>query len=345
VLDQVSTTHNVKLLPAGNELPCPSTQTLLDACIAAGISISYNCRSGECGECMASLQSGEVHELPGADPAIFNDSHRAQGKILTCMCFPRSALTLDIPLQADAPAIRPALVNAMVQRVEQLTPTIYGVTVETPWPIDYYAGQAFEWVVPGISPNRTYSAANRPGNDAIDFHVRVYPGGKIGGWVSQLTAGQPLQLMGPYGQFRLSGNDWRPALCIAGGTGLAPVMSVLDHAVARKDKRPIRLFYGARSRAELYGLDRIEDWKKQLPEFEFTPVLSDEPADSPWKGARGLVTDLLSEHVGDAFGLEAYVCGPPSMIDAAVDVLTRVGALEEDIRTDRFVMAKTSIRA
>jgi NAD(P)H-flavin reductase len=148
--------------------------------------------------------------------------------------------------------------------------------------------------------------------------------------------------MGPYGQFRLSANEWRPALCIAGGTGLAPVMAVLDHAAARKDKRPIRLFYGARSRDELYALDRIEEWKKLLPDFEFTPVLSDEPADSPWKGARGLVTDLLAEQVGDAFGLEAYVCGPPAMIDAAVEVLTRVGALEEDIRADRFVQAKAA---
>src|SRR5687767_2328358 len=127
MLDKASATFQVKLLPAGSELQALSSQTLLDACIAEGVSISYNCRSGECGECMASLVSGEVHELPGADPAIFTDSDRAQGKILTCICFPRSSLTLDIPLREDAPAIRPAAVNAMVQRVAQLTPTIYGV--------------------------------------------------------------------------------------------------------------------------------------------------------------------------------------------------------------------------
>src|SRR5687768_12728424 len=121
MLDQPSSSFAIKLLPSEDEVACPPTQTLLDACIDGGVSISYNCRSGECGECMASLVAGEVHEVPGADPAIFNDKHRAQGKILTCMCFPRSALTLDIPLQAGAPAIRPATVNAMVQRVEQLT--------------------------------------------------------------------------------------------------------------------------------------------------------------------------------------------------------------------------------
>jgi NAD(P)H-flavin reductase/ferredoxin len=342
MLDKPCATHQVKLLPEGNVLACPASQTLLDACIAAGVSISYNCRSGECGECMASLVSGDVHELPGADPAIFTEAHRAQGKILTCMCFPRSAVTLDIPLLADAPAIRSVTVNAMVQRVERLTPSIYGVTVETPWPIEYYAGQAFEWVVAGIAPNRTYSAANRPGSDVIEFHVRVYPGGRIGALVADMTAGQPLQLMGPYGQFRLSGNDWRPALFVAGGTGLAPVMSLLEHAAATQDKRAIRLFYGARSQDELYCLDRIEALRAGLHDFTFTPVLSDEPPSSAWTGARGLVTDVLAEEVGDAFGLEAYLCGPPPMIDAAVEVLTRFGALEQDIRSDRFVQAKAS---
>ena len=344
MLDEPSM-HQVKLLPEGAVLPCPESQTLLDACIAAGVPISYNCRSGECGECMASLVAGQVHELPGADPAIFTAAHRAQGKILTCMCFPRSALTVDIPLQADAPAIRPAAVNAMVQRVEQLTPTIYGVAVETPWPIEFYAGQAFEWVVPGIVPNRTYSAANCPGSDVIEFHVRVYPGGKIGAFVTDLTAGQPLQLIGPYGQFRLSPNDWRPALCVAGGTGLAPVMSLLEHAAAVGDRRAIRLFYGARSQDELYCIDRIKALGERLVNFAFTPVLSDEPQDSGWSGARGLVTDTLAAEVGDAFGLEAYLCGPPLMIDAALEVLTRFGALEQDIRSDRFVQAKAPTRA
>jgi NAD(P)H-flavin reductase len=233
----------------------------------------------------------------------------------------------------------------MVQRVEQLTPTIYGVTVETPWPIEFYAGQAFEWIVPGITPNRTYSAANRPGSDVIEFHVRIYPGGKIGTLVSDMTAGQPLQLVGPYGQFRLSGNDWRPALCVAGGTGLAPVLSLLEHAAATKDRRAIRLFYGARSQDELYCLDRIESLRTFLPDFEFTPVLSNESQDSGWRGARGLVTDLLAEQLGDAFGLEAYLCGPPLMIDAAMNVLTRFGALEQDIRSDRFVQVKALSRA
>lgn len=330
----------VTLMPSGDAIPCAGDQTLLDACIQAGVPVPYNCRSGECGECMARLLSGAVRELPGADPAVFTDAHRARGDILTCMCFPRGDVTLDVPLQSDAPAIRPATFNAMVQRVERLTPTIWGVTVETPWPIAFHAGQCFEWVVPGIAPNRTYSAANRPGQDTLDFHVRVYPGGKIGHYVSQLSAGHALQLTGPFGHFGLSPNHWRPALCIAGGTGLAPILSALDAAFAAGDARPIRLLYGARAQDELYCQDVIRGWSRAHPTFTFTPVLSDEPAGSGWAGRRGLVTRALAEDLGDVFGLEAYVCGPPAMIDAAVDVLEGAGMPREDIRADRFVQAR-----
>src|SRR5262245_61475349 len=100
--------HSVSLLPSGREFACREDQTLLDGCILAGVAVPYNCRSGECGECMAALISGKVRELPGADPGVFTDAQRARGLILTCMCFPFSPVVLDIPLQSDAEAIRPA---------------------------------------------------------------------------------------------------------------------------------------------------------------------------------------------------------------------------------------------
>ena len=333
--------YSIKLVPSGQQLSCRADQTLLDSCILAGIPAPYNCRSGECGECMAALISGQVQELPGADPAIYNDAHRAEGDILTCMCFPRSAIVLNVPLEAETGTIRPSTFNVMVRGVELLTPTIYGVTVETPWPIEYRAGQNFEWILPGIAPNRTYSAANRPGTDTIDFHVRVYPGGKVGEFISHMSVGDTLQMRGPFGHFGLSAHSWRPCVCVAGGTGLAPILSALDQAFADGDRRPVTLIYGARSADELYHLDRIQAWSAQFEHFRFIPILSHEPAGSGWSGRRGLVTEALAEHLGDVFGLEAYVCGPPAMIDAAVGVLQSAGVPSEDIRTDRFAQAKS----
>ena len=296
---QAVSSFKVELAPSARELTCRSNQTLLDGCIQIGLPVPYNCRSGECGECMARLASGEVQELPGADPAILTDAHRAQGSILTCMCFPRSDIVLDLPLlETETTSIRPASFNTLVARVERMTPTIYAITVETPWPIEFHAGQCFEWVVPAIAPNRSYSAANKPGTDIIEFHVRVYPDGKIGKLVPGMSSGSMLQLLGPFGHFGLSANDWRPAVCVAGGTGLAPIKSVLETTFAARDKRPIHLLYGARTQDELYCVDTLQQWVKAHPTFTFTPVLSDEPASSGWRGQHGLVTDVMMENSG-----------------------------------------------
>lgn len=330
----------LQLLPSGDELPGREDQTLLDSCIVAGIAVPYNCRSGECGECRATLVSGTVHELPGADPAVFTSADRARGEILTCMCFPRSAVTLKVELDRRAEAIRPATFDATVERVEQLTPTICGVTVRTPQPIHFHAGQNFEWVLSGVAPNRTYSAANRPGSNVIEFHVRVYPGGKVGDVVTHMSVGYKFKVIGPFGQFALSANPWRPTVCVAGGTGLAPVLSTLDRAFCEGDRRAVKLLYGARTQDELYCLDKLQRWAGMY-NFELVPVLSDEPPDSGWKGQRGLVTDALARELTDVFGLEACICGPPAMIDAAVKVLEAAGIPAEDIRTDRFVQAKS----
>jgi NAD(P)H-flavin reductase/ferredoxin len=336
-----SGTFAVDIEPSSHEITCRGDQTLLDSCIRNGIPASYNCRSGECGECIASLLSGQVYEMPGADPAIFNDTHRAGGKLLLCMCFPRTDVKLNVPLASDAPAIRPMTINTMVESVERVTPTIYQVRVETPGLVEYRAGQCFEWVVPGVKPNRIYSAANRPGDMAIEFHVRVYPGGKIGAFVSgHLSPGQSLEMLGPFGHFGLSASDWRPSICIAGGTGLAPIHAMLDEAFARGDSRLIQFFYGARSQDELYCLDTLNGWAANHDNFSFTPVLSDEPEGSGWTGARGLVTDVVATQLQDAFGLEAYLCGPPVMIDAAIGVLEAAGFPDSDIHADRFVQAR-----
>ncbi len=331
----------VDIAPSSHAITCRGDQTLLDSCIQNGIPARYNCRSGECGECVASLVGGEVYEMPGADPAIFNDKHRAAGKLLLCMCFPRTDVKLNVPLAQDAPAIRPTTINTMVESVERVTPTIYRVRLETPGPVAYRAGQCFEWIAPGVRPNRMYSAANRPGDSAIEFHVRVYPGGRVGAFVSEhMSPGQSLEILGPFGHFGLSASDWRPSICIAGGTGLAPIHAMLDEALARGDSRPLHFFYGARSQDELYCLDTLRGWADKHANFTFTPVLSDEPEGSGWTGARGLVTDVVAAQLQDAFGLEAYLCGPPVMIDAAVAVLETAGFSDSDIHADRFVPAR-----
>jgi phenol hydroxylase P5 protein len=316
-------------------------QTILDACLRAGAPLPYNCRSGECGECMARLVSGEVTEMPGADPAVFDDTDRAAGRILTCLSFPRSAVAIEIALRDESAATPVETVVATVERIAQLAPKVVEVILRPDRSLAYRAGQYFEWSLPGIAPDRAFSAANRPGGPAIAFHVRLYPDGAVSEHVrTRLRTGERLALTGPCGTFGFSANDHRPAICIAGGTGMAPIQAMLEDAFHKRDGRPITFVCGARTRDFLYGVETMAAWAVKHANFKYVPILSDEPADSDWAGERGLVTEAVARLASDLFGAEAYLCGPPPMIDAALVLLTQSGLAEEDIRYDKFTPAK-----
>lgn len=337
--------HQIRLSGTDGAVGCAADRTILDACLEAGLQMPYNCRSGECAECVATVVRGEVEELPGADPAVFTDRDREAGRILTCMCFPRSDLELETVLRDGIAAPKIERVHCMVERLEWHGPNIAGIELQAPWPIAYRPGQYFDWQIDGIEPDRSFSVANAPGpsgaGENLGFHVRYYPGGKVSEHVkAHLGVGHSIEIEGPYGHFGLTDNDWRPALMIAGGTGMAPMRAVLEAAIASSDPRPMRYFYGTRTQEDLYCQADMAAWSGRKDNFAFIPALSHEPAESGWAGARGLVTDVLAEQIGDAFGAEAYLCGPPPMIDAAIRVLLDAGLAEEDIRYDKFTPAR-----
>lgn len=331
-------------LSGGEEFDCPPDRSILEACLIAGIPAPYNCRSGECGECIARLVSGDFVELPGADPAIFDDKQREDGMLLTCLCYPRSDLELAIDLRSETQLpIRE--VDGTIRSLRHHGPNIVEIVVSPSSPVDYRPGQYFEWILPGITPNRAYSAANPPGGDEIEFHLRLYEGGGVSSLVRKggLVAGDPIRLRGPYGTFQMTDDEHRPAIMIAGSTGLAPIKAMLGEAFGRGSKRKISFFYGARSHADLYHLDTFLEWESQFPNFSFFPTLSDEPAGSEWSGERGLVTDVAARRIRDAFGAEGFVCGPPPMIDAAITLLKRLDIDPGDIHYDKFSPSVQSV--
>ena len=328
-------------LQDGTEVSCAAGQSVLEACLAAGLPMPYNCRSGECAECRAVLLSGSVDESPGADPAVFTEADRRKGRILTCLCAPASDIALEIVLRDGTSAPRIEHVTAAVGRVERVSASVVQVALDCPREIAYRAGQYFEWIVPGIAPNRYFSAATAPGRRELVFDVRLYPGGAIGDLaLSGLSPGDPLEIAGPYGHFGFTANDHRPAICLAGGTGLAPLKAMVGDALARNTGRRIRLLYGARSRGDLYDIGLLESWAARSGDFNYAIALSAEPDGSGWAGPRGTVTELLADTVHDGFGAEAFLCGPPPMIDAAMPILAEIGLEPDDIHADRFSPAK-----
>ena len=323
-------------------IPCRTDQTILDAALTSDLPLPYQCRSGECGNCIATLTAGTVTELPGADPAIFNDRDRDLGRILTCNSLPNGDLTIEIPLRDGDGAAPVEAVNCMVEAVTWLTPTIADIELATPWPVRYGAGQYFELVLPGITPNRNFSAANAWGDDRLHFHIRYYEDGKVSEYVKErLYPGEIVEIIGPYGRFGWTAESDKPAICVAGGTGLAPIRAMLEERTVAGSARPVRFFYGARNGEELYDLPTLAELADADDGFAYIPVLED-PTESPVMAQAGRVTDALSLMAGDCTGSEAYLCGPPAMIDAAIDVLIAKGVAPADIHFDKFTPAKTA---
>ncbi len=319
-------------------------QSVLDACLGSGIAMPYNCRSGECGECVARLVNGQVHELPGADPATYTDAMRADGQILTCMCYPRSDLAISVPLRDHAaPRIREF--DAVIEHVTWHGARTAHVAMRCPEAIEFSAGQYFEWWVPGATTPRSYSASNAPGSDALEFLVRIYPGGQVSARLTrrELAAGDILTLRGPFGTYEFAADHGLPAIFVAGGTGIAPVKAIVAAALAADSARPLHVFYGARDSAEVACADEFAILARRHKQLRFVPVLSDEPADTGWTGARGTVVDALTAGIVDAFGAEAYLCGPPAMIDKAIAVLEQRGVMRSDIYCDKFVPALAEV--
>lgn len=332
--------YSLTLEGAPGSLGLPANRTILDGCLDQGVPVPYNCRSGECGECAAQLVSGRIQELPGADPAIYTPAMREAGMILTCMCFPASDLHIRVPLRGgDAPPIR--TFDSIVVDVAWFGDRSARVTLRVDEPVAYQAGQYFEWHLPGLAAPRSYSAANAPGTRTLEFLVRLHEHGGVSQLLQrgELAAGDVLTLKGPFGSYEADPQDDRPLILVAGGTGLAPVKCIAEDLVARGSRRPVKIFFGARDRDELGYTRTLQDLAQATSTVEFTAVLSHEPATSPWAGPRGLVIDALEAMPGDAFGAQAYLCGPPAMFNAAIALLERLGVAHEDIHCDKFAPA------
>jgi p-cymene monooxygenase electron transfer component len=216
------------------------------------------------------------------------------------------------------------------------------MVVECDRALKYVAGQYATFKLPGMARGRNYSFADAPqqiGNKTLVFFVRKVPGGEFtealfGGRVN----GQALTIEGPRGAFRLHPGNTE-MVCIAGGSGLAPLISVLEDMRECRERRPCTLLFGARTQADLYALDTIATLASAWTEhFEFLPVLSHEPAGSDWNGARGWVTDFISRPgTSTAWAdAEGYLCGPPPMIDSGIARLLDLGVPLQHIHYDKF---------
>jgi NAD(P)H-flavin reductase/ferredoxin len=339
--------RSVEIHPLGVTIELSPGQTILEAALAQGVAYPHNCTVGTCGSCKTRLTQGRVQASSDFGYSLSKLELDA-GYILACQAMPRDERTVVEIAAPAADLLPPEVFNARIIRAEPLTHDILKVTVQTERPVMFVAGQYASFTAPGLPRSRNYSFADAPqraGRSTLTFFIRKVAGGEFTGALFEGTlTDKPMKMEAAHGAFYLRpGNE--PMLCIAGGSGLAPLLSVLEDMRKRRVRRPCVFLFGARTQADLYALEAIENIASSwLDAFEFVPVLSQESDASDWRGARGFVTDFIAK-AGTGFqwpATQGYLCGPPTMIDVGIEKLVALGVPLHSIFYDKFTDGVTT---
>jgi phenol hydroxylase P5 protein len=339
--------YELTIEPMGAKLEIEEGQTILDAALRAGIYIPNACGHGLCGTCKVQVLDGEIEHGQASSFALM-DFERDEGMTLACCATLNSDVTIEAEIEEDADAEQIPVRDfpGTVSRVVDLTPTIKGVFIALDEPIHFQAGQYIQFAVPGKGIERAFSLANAPSSPSstaseIEINVRIVAGGEGTTYIhNQLKVGDGITVKGPYGRFFVHQSARKPLVFMAGGSGLSSPRSMILDLLNTGWDLPITLIYGQRNRAELYYHDEFVALAAKHPNFRYVPTLSDEPADSEWNGHRGYVHDAATTTYPDGFtGNQAYLCGPPLMIDACINALMQGRLFEDDIYFEKFISA------
>ena len=341
--------HTVRFEPVGVEMEVEEGEWLLDAAFRQGIAVPHGCREGQCSSCKCVLVDGDV-EVENYSTFALPDYERDTGHILLCRGYAFSDLTIEL-LNYDEDLMRRAIAvkayDGVLSAVTQLTHDIRLLEVQLERPIKFWAGQFVEIGVPSAGVTRSYSMATTQSTPTtLQFIIRKYADGAFSSLIdTTLTPGTALTLKGPFGTcFRREARPG-PMILVGGGSGMSPLWAILQDHIESGEQRPIRFFYGARTRKDLFFLDEFAAVASKLTDFEFIPVLSQATAEDAWSGETGFVHEAVERVLREQQlpgELDAYTCGPPPMIDAVLPVLQRLGVALDHTHVDKFTPASTS---
>jgi propane monooxygenase reductase subunit len=329
----VGETHTVRFEPVGLEIEADEAETVLNAAFRQGLMLMHGCKEGQCSACKSFLLDGDV-DLDRYSTFALPDFEEAEGWILLCRAHAYSDLEIEL-INYDEEIIHggtpPRTVQTRVEAVEELTHDIRRLRLIPEEPLEFRPGQYVDIAIPGDEEHhRSFSMANtEPG--FLEFMIKLYPGGRFSGLLADgsIKPGDELAVTGPYGVFTLRSSSPRRLLFIGGGAGMAPIVSLLRSLHATGSERQAVYYYGARTETDLFGLDELA----QLP-GSFVPALSEDS--NGWAGETGLITDVVDRLEGDITEVDAYVCGPPPMVEAAIALLEARGVPEAHIYFDKF---------
>jgi ferredoxin-NAD(P)+ reductase (naphthalene dioxygenase ferredoxin-specific) len=319
--------RTVAFTPGANLL-----QTLRDNAVP----VSFSCMAGRCGTCRCKLIDGNVLES-GGECKITHPNDDVY--VLACMSVLTENCTIEIP-EPDEVVIHPArIIKATVVAIENLTHDIKCVRLRPSKPLDFTSGQ---YATLQFTPEhiRPYSMVGLSTDEELEFHVRLLPGGRVTGYIAdQLKPGDTVRVSGPLGAAYLRQKYEGPMLCMAGGTGLAPVLSIVRGALAAGMTNPIHLYFGVRSPADVYGVDRLRMLVAMHGNLRVHVVVTAGNANPEYRS--GLVTDAVQQDWDNLSGWRAYLCGAPPLVEAATLLVKQKGIAAEHVYADAFYFSGT----
>jgi ferredoxin-NAD(P)+ reductase (naphthalene dioxygenase ferredoxin-specific) len=317
--------------PIGRTLTVKPGANLLETLREHGVPISYSCTAGRCGTCRCQVVEGELLET-GRESKITHPED--EGYVLACMSVITGNCVIKVP-EPDEVVTHPArIIKATVLAIEDMTHDIKRLRLRPAKPLSFSPGQ---YATLQFTPEhiRPYSMAGLSGDDELEFHVRVVPNGRVSGYInSTLKVGDAVRVSGPLGTAYLRRKHTGPMLCVAGGTGLAPVLSILRGALADDMRNPIHVYFGVRTRQDIYGVQWLDELARAHDNLHVHTVVSAGNTDPALRS--GLVTDAVYGDWPDLNGWRAYLCGAPPMVEAASMMIKKKGVLAEHVYADAF---------
>ncbi|MFL9936530.1 benzoate 1,2-dioxygenase electron transfer component BenC [Paraburkholderia sp. RL18-103-BIB-C] len=292
---------------------CKAGEKVLDAAFRAKINLPMDCSDGVCGTCKCRAESGSYDLGDDYIEDALTEDEKESGLVLTCQMVPESNCVIAVPASSTACKTEQSKFAATVSKVEAHNDAaiLLELDVEATAPV-FLPGQYVNIDVPGSGQHRSYSFSSAPGESKISFLIKKIPGGVMSTWLESAQAGNKVELTGPLGSFYLRAVE-RPLLFLAGGTGLAPFLSMLEVLARTSSPQKVHLIYGVTRDLDLVQVDAIDAYVAKLPNFTYSTVVADTESTHPRKG--WVTQHMPAEAVNDG-DVDVYLCGPPPMVDA-----------------------------
>src|SRR5690554_5304730 len=314
---------------------CKEGETVLDAAYRQKVNLPMDCSDGVCGTCKGHCEQGAFDMGDDYLEEALSEEEEAEGKVLTCQMVPSSDCIIQVPVASTLCKTTVGKVEGTLAMVEQLSEDSIELMVDLDVgaEIAFLPGQYVHIDVPGTDLHRSYSFSSLPGEKRATFLIRNIPNGVMSTYLTERAAiGDRLKLTGPLGSFYLR-DVTRPVLMLAGGTGLAPFLSMLGQLAEKGCDMPVHLIYGVNRDDHLVRVEALDDFAERLPNFTYATVVVDEASGHPRKG---YVTHHMDAKVMHDGNVDVYLCGPPPMVDAVLKHFDAEGIVPQSFYYEKF---------